>query len=68
MKVKIKISYEWERDLTECWEESKSYGCTLEEFKYNEINLNHAIERLDSAADNHICVDYKRNLEVEWDE
>ena len=68
MKVKIKISYEWEEDLTEGWKEWEANDGTMEEFKNDEINFNHAIERLDSAADNHICYDYKRNLEVKWDE
>lgn len=68
MKVKIKISYEWEEDLTEAWEEWKTDGYTVEEFKEKEIEWSHAIEELDGAADNHICYDYKRNLEVKWDE
>lgn len=66
MKLKIKISYEWEEDLTEAWEEWKADGCTIEEFKNNEISFNHAIERLDSAADNHILVEYKRDVETKW--
>ena len=66
MKLKIKISYEWEEDLTEAWEEWEADGYTIEEFKNNEISFNHAIERLDSAADNHILVDYKRNVETKW--
>lgn len=65
MKVKIKISYEWEEDMTEAWEEWKADGYTLEEFKQNEL---FAIERLDSAADNYILNDYKRNLKVEWED
>ena len=68
MKVKMKISYEWEEDLNEAWEQLKAEGYTVEEFKENEIKLSHAIEELDGAADNHICYDYKRNLEVKWDE
>lgn len=68
MKLKIKISYEWEEDLTEAWKEWEEDGYTIEEFKDNETSFNHAIERLDSAADNHICYDYKRDLEVKWDE
>jgi len=66
MKLKIKISYEWEEDLTEAWEEWKADSYTIEEFKNNETSFNHAIERLDSAADNHILVNYKRNVETEW--
>lgn len=66
MKLKIKISYEWEEDLTEAWEEWKADGYTIEEFKNNEISFNHAIERLDSAADNHILADYKRDVKTEW--
>ena len=66
MKLKIKISYEWEEDLTEAWKEWEADGYTIEEFKNNEISFNHAIERLDSAADNHILVDYKRNVETKW--
>lgn len=68
MKVKIKISYEWEEDMTEAWKEWEADGYTLEEFKEGEIMFSHAIDRLDCAADNHICYDYKRNLEVKWDE
>lgn len=66
MKLKIKISYEWEEDLTEAWKEWEADGYTIEEFKNNEISFNHAIERLDSAADNHILVNYKRNVETKW--
>ena len=66
MKLKIKISYEWEEDLTEAWKEWEADGYTIEEFKDNETSFNHAIERLDSAADNHILVDYKRELKTEW--
>jgi len=66
MKLKIKISYEWEEDLDEAWEDWKADGYTIEEFKNNEINFNHAIERLDSAADNHILANYKRDIETEW--
>lgn len=68
MKVKIKVSYEWEEDMTEAWKEWKADGYTIEEFKEKQIELSHAIEKLDGAADNHICYDYKRNLEVKWDE
>lgn len=67
MKVKIKVSYEWEEDLTEAWEEWKADGYTVEEFKQNELYYQHAIERLDSAADNHILYDYERSLKVEWE-
>lgn len=67
MKLKIKISYEWEEDLDEAWEDWKADGYTLEEFKNNEINFNHAIERLDSAADNHILTEYKRELKTTWE-
>ena len=68
MKVKIKISYEWEEDLTDAWEEWKADGYSIEEFKEKEICSQDAISRLDTAADNHICYHYKRNLEVKWDE
>lgn len=68
MKVKIKISYEWEVDLTEAWEEWKVDGCSIEEFKEKEICYHDAISRLDTAADNHICYDYKRNLDVKWED
>jgi hypothetical protein len=68
MKVKIKISYEWEEDLTEAWEEWKADGYSIEEFKEKEICYQDTISRLDTTADNHICYDYKRNLEVKWDE
>ena len=68
MKVKIKISYEWEEDLTEAWKEWQADGYTIEEFKQHELCYQDAISRLYSAADNHICYDYKRNLEVKWDE
>lgn len=67
MKLKIKISYEWEEDLTEAWKEWEEDGYTIEEFKDNETSFNHAIERLDSAADNHILVEYKRELKTEWE-
>lgn len=67
MKLKIKISYEWEEDLTEAWKEWEADGYTFEEFKNNEISFNHAIERLDSAADNHILAEYKRELKTEWE-
>lgn len=67
MKLKIKISYEWEEDLTEAWKEWEEDGYTIEEFKNNEISFNHAVERLDSAADNHILVEYKRELKTEWE-
>lgn len=67
MKLKIKISYEWEEDLTEAWKEWEADGYTIEEFKNNEISFNHAIERLDSAADNHILAEYKRELKTEWE-
>ena len=30
------------------------------------LKINHAIERLDSAADNHILAEYKRELKTEW--
>ena len=66
MKVKIKISYEWEEDLTEAWEEWKADGCSIEEFKEKGACYDDAISRLDTAADNHICYDYKRNLDIEW--
>ena len=68
MKVKIKVSYEWEEDLTEAWEEWKADGYTIEEFKQNELCYHHAIERLDSAADNHILNNYERSLKVEWED
>lgn len=67
MKLKIKISYEWEEDLTEAWKEWEEDGYTIEEFKNNEISFNHAVERLDSAADNHILAEYKRELKTEWE-
>lgn len=67
MKLKIKISYEWEEDLTEAWKEWEEDGYTIEEFKDNETSFNHAIERLDSAADNHILAEYKRELKTEWE-
>ena len=66
MKVKIKISYEWEEDLTDAWEEWKADGYSIEEFKEKETCYQDAISRLDTAADNHICYDYKRNLDIEW--
>ena len=66
MKVKIKISYEWEEDLTEAWKEWQADGYTIEEFKQHELCYQDAISRLDAAADNHICHDYKRNLDIEW--
>lgn len=66
MKVKIKVSYEWEEDLTEAWKEWEADGYTIEEFKQHELCYQHAIERLDSAADNHILNNYERNLKVEW--
>ena len=68
MKVKIKISYEWEEDMTEAWEEWKADVYTIEEFKEKVLYYQDAVARLDSAVDNHICYDYKRNLEVKWDE
>lgn len=68
MKVKIKISYEWEEDMTEAWKEWEADGYTVEEFKEQETGFWHAITKLDGAADNHICYDYKRNLEIKWDE
>ncbi len=67
MKVKIQVSYEWEEDLTEAWEEWKSDGYTIEEFKQQELCCQHAIERLDCAADNHILNNYERSLKVEWE-
>lgn len=66
MKVKIKISYEWEEDLTEAWKEWEADGYSIEEFKEYETGYSHAIERLDTAADNHILYDYNRNLNIEW--
>ena len=66
MKLKIKISYEWEEDLTEAWKEWEEDGYTIEEFKNNEISFHHAIECLDTAADNHILANYKRDIETEW--
>lgn len=66
MKLKIRISYEWEENLDEAWEDWKAEGYTIEEFKNNEISFNHAIERLDSAADNHILGNYIRDIETEW--
>ena len=66
MKVKIKISYEWEEDLTDAWKEWKADGYSIEEFKEKETCYQDAISRLDTAADNHICYDYKRNLDIEW--
>ena len=68
MKLKIKISYEWEEDLTEALQEWLDDGYTVDDFKKNELCFQHPIERLDSAADNHILYDYKRNLEMEWKE
>lgn len=68
MKLKIKISYEWKEDLTDMWEEWKASGRTIEEFKNNEINSHHAIRRLDTAADNHILSEYKRELQTEWED
>ena len=68
MKVKIKISYEWEEDLTDAWKEWEADGYSVKEFKEKEICYQDAISRLDATADNHICYDYKRNLEVKWDE
>ena len=68
MKVKIKVSYEWEEDMTEAWKEWKADGYTIEEFKEKVLYYKDAVARLDGAADNHICYDYKRNLEVKWDE
>ena len=68
MKVKIKVSYEWEEDLTEAWEEWKADGYTVEEFKQHELCYQHAIERLDNAADNHILNNYERSLKVEWED
>ena len=67
MKVKIKISYEWEKDVTESWKEYEAGGYSLEEFKKQEIEYDNAINRLDTSADNHILYDYKRNLEVTWE-
>lgn len=66
MKVKIKISYEREEDLTEAWKEWEADGYTIEEFKQHELGYQDAISRLDTAADNHICYDYKRKLDIEW--
>ena len=66
MKVKIKVSYEWEEDMTEAWEEWKADGYTIEEFKEKVLYYQDAVARLDGAADNHICYDYKRNLDIEW--
>ena len=68
MKVKIKISYEWEEDLTDAWKEWKADGYSIEEFKEQEICYHDAISRLDTAADNHICYDYKRNLDIKWED
>lgn len=67
MKVKIKISYEWEEDLTDCWNDWKE-EVSIEQFQSEQIKFNHAIEELDGAADNHILYDYKRDLQVEWTE
>lgn len=67
MKVKIKIFYEWEEDLTDCWNDLKEEE-SIEQFQSEQIKFNHAIERLDCAADNHILNDYKRDLQVEWTE
>ena len=66
MKVKIKISYEWEEDLTDCWNELKEEDVSIEQFQSEQIKFNHAIERLDCVADNHILNEYKRDLQVEW--
>ena len=66
MKLKIKISYEWEEDLTEALQDWLDDGYTVEDFKQNELCFHHTIERLDAAADNHILYEYKRNLETEW--
>lgn len=68
MKVKIKITYEWEEDLTEIWETYKDEGSTLEKFKNEMIRFNHGINSLDTAAANHINRDYQRDLEIEWRE
>ena len=68
MKVKIKLTYEWEEDLTEVWETYKDEGYTSKEFKDEMIRFNHGIDRLDCAADNHINNDYKRDLKVEWED
>lgn len=66
MKLHIKISYEWEEDVTEMLQEWLEDGYTIEEFKQQELSLHHAIDRLDTAADNHILSNYKRELEQEW--
>ena len=66
MKLKIKISYEWEEDLTEAWEDWKADGYNIEEFKKDTVRFHHAIERLDAAADNHIPTEYKRDLKIKW--
>lgn len=67
MKVKIKISYEWEEDLADYWNDLKE-EVSIEQFQSEQIKFNHAIERLDCAADNHIPNGYKRDLQVEWTE
>ena len=35
--IRDKVSYEWEEDLTEAWEEWKADGYSIEEFKEKEI-------------------------------
>ena len=68
MKVKIKISYEWEKDLTEGMKEALEEWseASIEEYKNEYIKFNHAINCLDTAADNHIMCDYNRKLDTTW--
>lgn len=68
MKVKIKVAYEWEEDLTDIWEEWKQAGYSLKEFQQQEICFCHPINKLDHAAENHIMTDYKRTLKIDWEE
>jgi len=68
MKVKIKLIYEWEEDVTDLWTQYNDDTHTLDTLKEEVICFNHGINCLDCAADNHINHDYKRDLKVEWED
>ena len=64
MKLKVKLSYEWEVNN---FQELLDEGFTFEECKISQKQSQEdAIASIDWAADNNICYPYKRDLQMDF--
>jgi len=70
MKLRIKVTYEWEEDADEALQDliadnNYSYEEALCDFRQFGPHME-SISKLDTRADNCIHNEYKENIETEW--